>query len=399
MPIELDDWKHSAANGAVPGASETGANGTADMHRIAARAVGATKVYGKGDAEVRAIDGIDIEFAHGAFTAIMGPSGSGKSTLMQCMAGLDRLTSGQTWIGDVELTALSERQITKVRRDRVGFIFQAFNLVPTLTALENIRLPLDIAGREPEGDWMEQVIDALHLRPRLKHRPTELSGGQQQRVAAARALVSRPEIVFADEPTGQLDSQSSIELLAFMRRAADEFGQTIVMVTHEPTAASCADRVVFLADGRIVNQMTEPTPDSILDRMKTLAARAEDMIVRQAFRNLLASKLRLFLTSLAVVLGVGFVVGALVLGDTINTAFDGVFETANKGVAVEVRGVKTVSETRSAARAGLAAGDDPRGRRRADGARLGFGHRPDHRQGRQARGPPGAAGARLRLVG
>jgi len=252
--------------------AETAAGDTCMQRRIAARAVGATKVYGVGDAEVRAIDGIDIEFAHGAFTAIMGPSGSGKSTLMQCMAGLDRLTSGQTWIGDVELTSLSERQITKIRRDRVGFIFQAFNLVPTLTALENIRLPLDIAGREPEGDWLEQVVDALHLRARLGHRPAELSGGQQQRVAAARALVSRPEIVFADEPTGQLDSQSSIELLAFLRRAADEFGQTIVMVTHEPAAASCADRVVFLADGRIVNQMTEPTPESILDRMKTLAA-------------------------------------------------------------------------------------------------------------------------------
>jgi putative ABC transport system ATP-binding protein len=239
--------------------------------RIAARALGATKVYGAGEAEVRAIDGIDIEFAAGAFTAIMGPSGSGKSTLMQCMAGLDRLTSGQSWIGDVELSTLSERQITRVRRDSVGFIFQAFNLVPTLTALENIRLPLDIAGREPEGDWMDQVIDALHLRPRLGHRPSELSGGQQQRVAAARALVARPEIVFADEPTGQLDSQSSIELLAFMRRAADEFGQTIVMVTHEPTAASCADRVVFLADGRIVDQMARPTAESILDEMKMLA--------------------------------------------------------------------------------------------------------------------------------
>jgi putative ABC transport system ATP-binding protein len=257
-----------------PGSGSVESGDSRDVHRIAARAVGATKLYGEGDAQVRAINGIDIEFAHGAFTAIMGPSGSGKSTLMQCMAGLDRLTSGQTWIGDVELTSLSERQITQVRRDRVGFIFQAFNLVPTLTALENIRLPLDIAGREPEGDWMEQVIDALHLRPRLAHRPSELSGGQQQRVAAARALVARPEIVFADEPTGQLDSQSSAELLGFMRRAADDFGQTIVMVTHEPAAASCADRVVFLADGRIVNEMTEPTPDSILDRMKTLAAGA-----------------------------------------------------------------------------------------------------------------------------
>jgi putative ABC transport system ATP-binding protein len=237
----------------------------------AAHARGATRIYGRGDAVVRAIDGIDIEFAPGAFTAIMGPSGSGKSTLMQCMAGLDQLTSGQSWIGDVELTGLSERQLTRVRRDRVGFIFQSFNLVPTLTALENICLPLDIAGRRPEGDWLDQVIDALNLRPRLAHRPSELSGGQQQRVAAARALVSRPEIVFADEPTGQLDSQASDELLSFMRRAADEFGQTIVMVTHEPSAASRADRVVFLADGRIVSQMTEPTPESILDRMKTLA--------------------------------------------------------------------------------------------------------------------------------
>ena len=239
---------------------------------LAARALGATKVYGKDDAEVRALDGIDVEFASGAFTAIMGPSGSGKSTLMQCMAGLDRLTSGECWIGEVELTGLSEKEITTVRRDRVGFIFQSFNLVPTLTAAENIRLPLDIAGREPEGDWMDQVVDALNLRPRLKHRPSELSGGQQQRVAAARALVSRPDIVFADEPTGQLDSQSSAELLDFLRRAADEFGQTIVMVTHEPSAASRADRVIFLADGRIVDQMTEPSPESILDRMKTLGA-------------------------------------------------------------------------------------------------------------------------------
>jgi putative ABC transport system ATP-binding protein len=270
LSIDLKVWKHRSAEPAERhGASGAVAGAT---RGVAARAVGATKVYGKDDAEVRAIDGIDVEFATGAFTAIMGPSGSGKSTLMQCMAGLDRLTSGQTWIGDVELSGLSERQITEIRRDSVGFIFQSFNLVPTLTALENIRLPLDIAGREPEGDWMEQVIDALHLRARLKHRPSELSGGQQQRVAAARALVSRPKIVFADEPTGQLDSQSSVELLAFMRHAADDFGQTIVMVTHEPAAASCADRVVFLADGRIVHEMMEPTAESILDLMKTLAA-------------------------------------------------------------------------------------------------------------------------------
>ncbi len=252
--------------------AETQPVATLTEQKFAAHAIGATKVYGEGDAEVRAIDGIDVEFATGAFTAIMGPSGSGKSTLMQCMAGLDQLTSGQTWIGDVELSGLSEKQITKVRRDRVGFIFQAFNLVPTLTARENIRLPLDIAGREPEGDWMNQVIAALNLQDRLGHRPSELSGGQQQRVAAARALISRPDIVFADEPTGQLDSQASGALLTFMRRAADEFGQTIVMVTHEPSAASRADRVIFLADGRVVDEMATPTPESILDHMKTLTA-------------------------------------------------------------------------------------------------------------------------------
>jgi putative ABC transport system ATP-binding protein len=247
-------------------------HGAGDGGAIAARIEDATRVYGVGDAEVRALDGVTHVFPRGRFTAIMGPSGSGKSTLMQCMAGLDRLTSGRTYIGDVELTGLSERQITQVRRDRVGFVFQAFNLVPTLTALENIRLPMDIAGREPEGDWMDQVIDALRLRDRLRHRPNELSGGQQQRVAAARALAARPDIVFADEPTGQLDSASSDELLTFMRRAADEFGQTIVMVTHDPGAASRADAVVFLGDGRIVDEMDDPTPGSILDRMKAVAA-------------------------------------------------------------------------------------------------------------------------------
>jgi putative ABC transport system ATP-binding protein len=239
---------------------------------VAARIEDAYKIYGSGDAEVRALNGVTRDFPSGRFTAIMGPSGSGKSTLMQCMAGLDKLTSGKTWIGDTELTGLSEKQITQVRRDKVGFIFQAFNLVPTLNALENIRLPLDIAGRKPEDDWMEQVIDALHLRERLHHRPSELSGGQQQRVAAARALASRPSIVFADEPTGQLDSHSSAELLDFMRRAADEYGQTIVMVTHEPAAASRADLVLFLADGQIVGELPDPTPETILDRMKVLGA-------------------------------------------------------------------------------------------------------------------------------
>ena len=241
---------------------------------VAARIEDAYKIYGTGDAEVRALNGVTHDFPTGRFTAIMGPSGSGKSTLMQCMAGLDRLTSGRTWIGDVDLTGLSEKQITRVRRDHVGFIFQAFNLVPTLNAIENIRLPLDIAGRTPDQEWMDSVIDALNLRDRLKHRPSELSGGQQQRVAAARALASRPSIVFADEPTGQLDSHSSAELLDFMRRAADEFGQTIVMVTHEPVAASRADQVLFLADGKIVDELAEPTDATILDRMKTLGAGA-----------------------------------------------------------------------------------------------------------------------------
>ena len=248
--------------------------GTVDASPPAARIEDGFKVYGSGDAEVRALTGVSYDFPKGRFTAIMGPSGSGKSTLMQCMAGLDKLTSGRSWIGDVELTGLSEKQVTRVRRDRIGFIFQSFNLVPTLDALENVRLPLDIAGREPDDGWLDEVVDALNLRDRLRHRPAQLSGGQQQRVAAARALVSRPDIVFADEPTGQLDSQSSAELLAFMRRAADDFGQTIVMVTHEPAAASCADAVIFLADGRIVDEMAGPTPDSILDRMKTLAAGA-----------------------------------------------------------------------------------------------------------------------------
>ncbi len=237
----------------------------------AARVEDAVKVYGTGDAEVRALDGISRAFPAGRYTAIMGPSGSGKSTLLHCMAGLDRLTSGSAWIGDIELTALHEKGVTKVRRDKVGFIFQAFNLVPTLTALENIRLPLDIAGRSADGQWLDQVVEALELGDRLGHRPGELSGGQQQRVAAARAFVAHPAIVFADEPTGQLDSHSSAELLGFVRRAADEFDQSIVMVTHDPNAASCADEVVFLADGRIVDELSAPTPTSVLDRMKTLA--------------------------------------------------------------------------------------------------------------------------------
>src|SRR5438046_4687074 len=214
---------------------------------VAARAVDAVKVYGVGNAEVRALDGITAEFPRGAFTAIMGPSGSGKSTLLHCIAGLDRLTSGQVLVGDVDLGTLNEKRLTLLRREKVGFIFQSYNLVPTLTAGENITLPLDIAGRKPEAAWLDTVVSTVGLRDRLKHRPSELSGGQQQRVAAARALASRPELIFADEPTGNLDSRSSADLLSFLQRAVREFGQTIVMVTHEPTAAGYAARVVVLA--------------------------------------------------------------------------------------------------------------------------------------------------------
>ncbi|CAN5211153.1 ABC transporter ATP-binding protein [soil metagenome] len=245
-------------------------DGPAHDSRLAARAVEAVKVYGAGNAAVRALDGISVEFPSGRFTAIMGPSGSGKSTLLHCLAGLDRLTSGKVYIGGVDLTTLEEKRLTILRRDKVGFVFQAFNLLPTLTAAENITLPLDIAGRKADAGWRDTVIDTIGLRDRLTHKPAELSGGQQQRVAAARALVSRPEIVFADEPTGNLDSRSSAELLGFLRRAVDEFGQTIVMVTHDPGAAAYADRVVFLADGRIVDQMSDPTAERVLDRMKGL---------------------------------------------------------------------------------------------------------------------------------
>ena len=240
--------------------------------RIAAHMIGGRKSYGIDDAQVRALDGVDVEFGQGVFTAIMGPSGSGKSTLLHTLAGLDTLDSGQAWIGDEELSSLSDRGLTRLRRDRAGFIFQSFNLIPNLTAGENIVLPLTIAGRRPDADWLANVIDALGIGDRLSHRPAELSGGQQQRVAAARALVSRPDLVFADEPSGNLDSHSGAELLEFMRMAVREFGQTIVMVTHDPNAASYADRVVFLKDGRVVDQLVAPTSASVLDRMKTLGA-------------------------------------------------------------------------------------------------------------------------------
>jgi putative ABC transport system ATP-binding protein len=236
----------------------------------AASAIDLVKIYGQGDAAVRALDGISVEFAAGRFTAIMGPSGSGKSTLLHCMAGLDSPTSGQVLIGNADLTTLSEKKLTQLRRDRIGFVFQGYNLVPTLTASENITLPMDIAGRTPDRTWLDTVIDTVGLRDRLGHRPTELSGGQQQRVAAARALAGRPAIVFADEPTGNLDSKAGHELLEFLRRAVTEFGQTIVMVTHDATAAGFADRIVFLADGRVVDEMVEPTAERVLDRMKSM---------------------------------------------------------------------------------------------------------------------------------
>jgi len=237
---------------------------------VAARAVDAVKVYGRGEAEVRALDGVTVDFATGRFTAIMGPSGSGKSTLMHAVAGLDPLTDGTVWIGDTELGSLAEKKLTQLRRDRIGFVFQSFNLIPTLTAAENIVLPMKLAGRKPDTAWVDNVVDTVGLGHRLGHRPSELSGGQQQRVAVARALASRPQIILADEPTGNLDSRTGAEILAFMRTAVRELGQTIVMVTHDPVAASYADRAVFLADGRIVDEVTEPTSDSVFDRMKSL---------------------------------------------------------------------------------------------------------------------------------
>ena len=234
----------------------------------AASARGATKAYGAGDTRVLALDRVDVDFAAGQFTAIMGPSGSGKSTLMHCMAGLDRLTAGSVTVGDVDITAASEKQLTRLRRDRLGFIFQSFNLVPTLTAIENITLPMDLAGRQPDKRWLQTVVDTVGLGNRLKHRPSELSGGQQQRVAVARALASQPTLIFADEPTGNLDSRAGAEILRFMRHAVDDLGQTIAMVTHDPVAAGYAHNVVFLADGRIVDQMDAPTPARVLERMK-----------------------------------------------------------------------------------------------------------------------------------
>jgi putative ABC transport system ATP-binding protein len=237
---------------------------------MAARAVDAVKVYGSGPTMVRALDGISVEFEAGRFTAIMGPSGSGKSTLLHCLAGLDRVTDGTVYIGDTDLTTLNDKQLTLLRRERIGFVFQAFNLVPTLTAEENIGLPLALAGRKPDKAWLGTLVAALGLGDRLGHRPAELSGGQQQRVAAARAMVTRPELIFADEPTGNLDSRATTEMLEMTRAAVYTFGQTVVMVTHDPRVASYADRVVFLADGRIMQEIHQPTVEGILDELKRL---------------------------------------------------------------------------------------------------------------------------------
>ncbi|WP_086868071.1 ABC transporter ATP-binding protein [Streptomyces viridochromogenes] len=240
---------------------------------VAARATDLSKIYGQGETQVVALDRVSVEFRQAEFTAIMGPSGSGKSTLMHCVAGLDTFSSGSVRIGDTELGSLKDKQLTQLRRDKIGFIFQAFNLLPTLNALENITLPMDIAGRKPDKAWLGRVIGMVGLSDRLRHRPAQLSGGQQQRVAVARALASRPEIIFGDEPTGNLDSRSGAEVLGFLRNSVREMGQTVVMVTHDPVAASYADRVVFLADGRIVDEMFKPTADNVLDFMKQFDAK------------------------------------------------------------------------------------------------------------------------------
>jgi putative ABC transport system ATP-binding protein len=245
---------------------------------VAARAVDVWKVYGSGETQVIALHGVSVELRRGEYTAIMGPSGSGKSTLMHCLAGLDSVTRGEVFIGDVRLTGMADGDLTTLRRTKVGFVFQQFNLLPTLTAQENIMLPLSIAGRKPDQGWYDTVIDTVGLRDRLGHRPSQLSGGQQQRVACARALVSRPEVIFADEPTGNLDSRSGAEILGFLRNSVRDFGQTIVMVTHDPNAASYADRVIFLADGSIVDELRDPTAEAVLDQLKRLDVAAGDTL-------------------------------------------------------------------------------------------------------------------------
>ena len=263
----------SSAGGSIP-AAPAGRHVAASTHDL-------VKVYGLGTTQVVALEGVNVEIYSGEFTAVMGPSGSGKSTLMHCMAGLDRITQGRVVIGGVDLSQLNDKALTTLRRDKVGFVFQAFNLIPTLSAQENILLPLSIAGRKPDQAWYDTVIAATGLQDRLSHKPSELSGGQQQRVACARALMSRPDIVFADEPTGNLDSRSGAEVLGFLRRSVDQFGQTVVMVTHDPTAAGYTDRVVFLADGHVVSELRQPTPERVLETMTSLDRLAAQAVLGQ----------------------------------------------------------------------------------------------------------------------
>ena len=280
----MDDLSHATATmppaptlhdhrPSAPPAASTGRAAVAEMATgVAARAIEAVKVYGAGTTEVRALDGVTVDIPAGRFTAVMGPSGSGKSTLMHCLAGLDQLSAGRVEVGGQDLGSLSDRGLTRLRRERIGFVFQAFNLVPTLSAEENILLPLDLAHRKPDDAWFDEVVRTVGLADRLDHRPSELSGGQQQRVAVARALVGRPDVIFADEPTGNLDRRSGAEVLRLLRHAVDAFGQTVVMVTHDATAAAVADAVVLLADGQIVDHLDAPTAESVLDRMKDLGA-------------------------------------------------------------------------------------------------------------------------------
>jgi putative ABC transport system ATP-binding protein len=263
-------WRRRRARGRNQG--DDVAAVTARHTGPAARAVALTKTYGTGDVIVKALDNVSLEFQRGSFTAVMGPSGSGKSTLMHCLAGLDSPTSGHTFVGEQEIGLLSDDGLTQMRRDRIGFVFQSFNLVPTLTAAENITLPADFGGTKIDQAWFDHLVDALGIADRLSHRPNEMSGGQQQRTACARALICRPDLVFADEPTGNLDSSSSAEVLAFLRRSVDEHGQSIVMVTHDPRGAAYADRVVFLADGRVVGELFSPTAESVLEQMMKLGS-------------------------------------------------------------------------------------------------------------------------------
>ena len=337
----------------------------------AARVVHLTKTYGSGPAMVTALDDITLDLAAGQFTAVMGPSGSGKSTLMHCCAALDTADSGSVFIGEQDLSSLKDKGLTRLRRDEIGFVFQSYNLVPTLTAEENILLPLAIAGRKPDREWYDGVIATVQLADRLKHKPNELSGGQQQRVAVARALVSRPRIVFADEPTGNLDSRSGAEVLELLRRSVDEHGQTIVMVTHDPVAAAYTDRVVFLADGKVVDEMRSPDREDVLEvhDPDDDRGRGEGLSVfKFAWKSLLARKVRLLLSTFAIVLGVAFVVGSLVFTDCSDRSFNAIIALERGDVVVAPRVPPTRPRHASAHHPG-----QPGRRPRAAAARPGHG--------------------------